>query len=109
MSRSCLSSPIGDKIISCYMNNLIPWLDYNPVTEEIIIKREIIYDLKQFYRINSLQMLAETVNWSYSKQYWIKKSAKNISCVHVKLKEFSEFLTATHSQEIQTLSNPCLN
>jgi hypothetical protein len=109
MSRNCLTSPIGDKIINCYTNNLIPWLDYNPVTKEIIITREIVYDLKQFYRINSLQLLAETVNWYYNKQYWIKKSAKNISCVHVKIEEFLEFLTNAQTQEIQTASNPCLN
>jgi hypothetical protein len=56
-----------------------------------------MYELKERYGISSLQLLAETLNWNYSKQCWIKKS--NISCVHVKMKEFVEFLTADGLKE----------
>jgi hypothetical protein len=105
MSRGNLTSPLEDKVVGCYTNSLIPWLDYNSASEEIIIKREIMHELKQRYGINSLQMLAETLNWSYSKQYWIKKTAKNLSCVHVKMNEFVEFLTAGVLEENQIHSD----
>jgi hypothetical protein len=108
MSRD-LTLSIGNKIVYCNTNNLIPWLDYNPITDEIIIKREIIYDLKERYGIGALQLLAEMLNWNYDRQYWIKKSAKNLSCIHVRLKEFLEFLTANKSEENQTLSNSIPN
>ena len=108
MSRD-LTLTIGNKIVYCNTNNLIPWLDYNPITDEIIIKREIIYDLKERYGIGSLQLLAEMLNWNYDRQYWIKKSAKNLSCIHVKLKDFLEFLTGNKSEENQTLSNSIPN
>ncbi len=101
MSRDNLTLPVEDKVVGCYTNNLTPWLDYDSASEEIIIKREIMHELKQRYGISSLQSLAETVNWNYSKQYWIKKSAKNLSCVHVKMNEFVEFLTAAVLEENQ--------
>ena len=97
--REGLTDPLGDRTINCCKYNLIPWLYYNPNTEEIVIRREIIYDLKLKHNISSLELLAEILNWTYSKQYWIKECAKNSSCVHVKLKEFLEFLSASKYEQ----------
>lgn len=100
-SRENIELPIEDKVKCCFNNYLIPWLDYNNAnTEEILIKREIIYDLKSRYGFTSLHLLAETVDGTYSREYWIKKSGKNISCVHVSARQFVEFL-AGHPQTIE--------
>jgi hypothetical protein len=62
--RDCLIQPIGDKVTKCHENNLIPWLEYDPASCEIIIKREIMFELRQRLGISSLQLLAETLNWN---------------------------------------------
>ena len=86
ISRKSLTLPLENKIIQCYTNHLVPWLEYNPDTEEVIVRREIIYELKEKYGIGSQQLLVEIFNWNFKKEYWTKKSAKNMSCVHVNMK-----------------------
>jgi hypothetical protein len=82
------------KIQYCYSNNLISWLAYDQAKDRVIIRREIISDMSSRISIGNLQILAEILHWRFQKQYWLKRSARNISCVHVTFNEFLEFITS---------------
>jgi hypothetical protein len=94
MARSKAEMDMKGKIQYCYSNNLISWLAYDQVKDNVIIRREIISDMNSRFSIGSLQILAEILNWRFQKQYWLKRSAKNISCVHVTFADFLEFVTS---------------
>jgi hypothetical protein len=91
---------IVDKVKHCLTNRLIPWLDNDLARpQEILIRSEIKHDLNIKYGIGSLQLLAEILGWTFSKQYWIKESRTNISCVIVHMDKFIEFLSGNPQKE----------
>jgi hypothetical protein len=84
--------PTKERIKNCCKNNLVSWLDYNVENGEIIIRRDIIRDIKDKCKIGNLKLLAETLGWKFEMQYWLKQSKQNISCVYVSIDKFADFL-----------------